>query len=43
MLEAKPMHGFASERFDWPFILSDISQTNKDSGNTRPRERTRSK
>jgi hypothetical protein len=35
MLEAKSMRCFAS-RSDWPFILSEIPQTNKDGGNTHP-------
>jgi hypothetical protein len=37
MLEAKSMRGFASEAASgWPFILSEIPQTNKDSGNAGP-------
>jgi len=34
-LEAKSMRGLPARRSDGPFILSDISQTNKDNGNTR--------
>jgi hypothetical protein len=35
MLEAKSTRGLPARRSDAPFILSDISQTNKDNGNTR--------
>jgi hypothetical protein len=37
MLEAKSMGDVANEGLQlWLLILSDISQTDKDSGNTRP-------
>jgi len=37
MLEAKSMQSFANDELQlWLLILSDISRTDKDSGNARP-------